>query len=80
MKRDALGFADTERVRLDEVPQRMKNVAVSIDAHMEELFSRAIEQNFVPVVDSRGVFCGIVRRRAVIVYLTELVSRVSPAS
>ncbi|MBP1547955.1 MAG: CBS domain-containing protein [Oscillospiraceae bacterium] len=37
--------------------------SVTIDADIETLFNRIIEQNFVPVVDSRGMFSGIVTRR-----------------
>ncbi len=32
--------------------------AVTIDADMDILFNRIIEQNFVPVIDSRGMFFG----------------------
>ena len=40
--------------------------SVTIDADIETLFNRIIEQNFVPVVDSRGMFSGIVTRRDVL--------------
>jgi hypothetical protein len=46
----------------------MHNRPNAIDAEMEQLLTRAIEQNFVPVVDARGVFVGIVRRREIIEY------------
>ena len=36
---------------------------------MEQLIRRTVDQNFVPVVDDRGVFIGIVTRRVVINYL-----------
>lgn len=40
--------------------------SVPIDADIETLFNRIIEQNFVPVVDSRGMFSGIVTRKDVL--------------
>lgn len=40
--------------------------AVTIDAGVDTLLARITEQNFVPVVDSRGMFSGIVTRRAVL--------------
>ncbi len=46
---------------------------VHIDAEMEELLSKATDQNFVPVVDSRQVFIGIVRRRDLVKYCLRLV-------
>ena len=35
---------------------------------MEDLIERAMEQNFVPVVDDRGQFIGIITRRDIIGY------------
>ena len=41
---------------------------VRVTASAEELISRALDQNFVPVVDDRDMFMGIVTRRAIISY------------
>ena len=35
---------------------------------MDQLVEAAMNQNFVPVIDDRGVFIGIVRRQAIIKY------------
>ena len=40
--------------------------SVPIDADISTLCNRIIEQNFVPVVDSRGMFSGIVTRKDVL--------------
>lgn len=68
-----LTFAQTETYRLADVPRHVNNEPVHIDAEMEELLSKALGQNFVPVVDSRDVFIGIVRRRDLIKYCMRLV-------
>ena len=65
---EGLDSHGTGGVRLDDVPVRRLIRPVGIDAEVEELFNRAIEQNFVPVVDSRGAFIGIVRRREILEY------------
>ena len=39
------------------------------NANFEELFERVKEHNFVPVVDDRGCFIGIILRRDVMNYL-----------
>ena len=70
-----LTFVGAEHVTVSEVPRRTNVQAVGIDAQMEELFSRALEQNFVPVVDSRNVFIGIVRRRAILEYYAKASTR-----
>lgn len=36
---------------------------------MSELFNRSLEQNYVPVVDDRNIFIGIVTRKTIISYL-----------
>jgi CBS-domain-containing membrane protein len=67
-------FWDTERVRITDVTRRMVLRPVSIDAEIEALLALAIDQNFVPVVDGRGVFIGIVRRRSVLVFFRDRMS------
>ena len=47
------------------------NPAIKIDTTMNELFERITNQNFVPVVDDRNFFVGIITRKDVINYLRE---------
>lgn len=68
-----LRFEDTEKIRLTEVPWRMNNTPVKINAEIEDLLSLATGQNFVPVVDDGGIFIGLVRRREIIEYCTGLI-------
>lgn len=42
------------------------NPAVKIDVSMEELLERSMYQNFIPVVDDRNFFIGIVTRQDII--------------
>ncbi len=67
-----LTFADTERVMIKDVPQRMTNVPVRIYANIEDLLSLAIVQSFIPVVDDSEVFIGIIRRSDIIEYYTKI--------
>jgi len=41
---------------------------VSVECKMEDLIDRALNQNFVPVVDDRGFFIGMVTRKDIIKY------------
>jgi CBS domain-containing protein len=66
-----LSFNDTEHVPLDMVKRRMSVRPLPIDADIESLFSLVLDQNFVPVVDDRDVFIGIVRRRAILAYFQD---------
>lgn len=67
-------FDKLNRIPLTEVPLRWCNHPVRIDATMGDLIERAVEQNFVPVVDDEDVFIGIVRRREIIEYCAKLLS------
>lgn len=42
---------------------------VKASASIDEILSRAYSQNFVPVVDDRGVFIGMIKRKDIIKYL-----------
>lgn len=69
-----LSFDKLQRIPLTEVPLRWQNYPVRINATMRDLIERAVEQNFVPVVDDEDVFIGIVRRREIIEYCANLLS------
>lgn len=62
----AASMADCESIRISDIKRTDRNPAVRITATSEELISRALEQNFIPVVDDRGAFMGIVTRRAML--------------
>lgn len=69
-----LTFDKLHRIPLTEVPLRWQNHPVRINATIGDLIDRAVEQNFVPVVDDDDVFIGIVRRREIIEYCAKLLS------
>ncbi len=64
-KRDMEKHRVQELVRLDFCPP------LSIDASEAEVIESSLRQNFVPIVDSRNVLCGLLTRRIVIKYLAE---------
>lgn len=57
-----------ENVTIREILQSGRTRAVCIDTDMEELLEQAQNQNFVPVIDDRNVFIGIVTRKDIIRY------------
>lgn len=54
------------------------NPAVKIDTTMEELLERIMDQNFVPVVDDRDKFVGIITRKDFINYYCGLANMRNP--
>ena len=57
---------------VSDIMDRSSNPAVPITASAEELMDRILSHNFVPVVDARGSFIGIVTRRNIMKYYQEL--------
>lgn len=51
-----------------EIAHRRDNHPVTVDTPVENLFTAAADQNFVPVVDDKMSFIGIVTRRAILQY------------
>lgn len=70
-----LSFDGTRNIWLKDIPRRLENKPVSINAHMEDLLSLATHQNFVPVTDDVGTFIGIIRRREIIEYCIKLITK-----
>ena len=66
--RFGLDLRQAETYPIADVPRRARYQPVRIDTTMEDLVEKALNQNFVPVVDDRGVFIGIVTRKAILQY------------
>jgi CBS domain-containing protein len=76
--RPDITFETSHRHSLSEVPLRMTNKPVRIDANMEDLLELIKNQNFVPVIDDMEKFIGIVRRSDVIEYCARRVFGLEP--
>ena len=61
-----LRTAETRRIM--EISRRKDNVPVRVTASMQNLVERAIAQNFVPVVDDKDTFIGLITRKAIVSY------------
>lgn len=70
-----LSLRGAERLPITSIPRRSDNLPVLASANMEDLIDKALNQNFVPVVDDRGYFIGIITRRDIIRYYYEKGSR-----
>ena len=58
-----------EDMPITSIERRRDNKSVKIYESMENLFDKVMNQNFVPVVDDKKVFIGIVTRKDVLAYL-----------
>ena len=60
-----------ENIFIHDFPRKADYEAVSADADMEDLLRKAMNQNFVPVVDDQKKFIGIITRKTIIEYCYE---------
>lgn len=65
-----IDMRDLKNITIDGAVHK-ENFSVRITASMDDLLSSILDHNFVPVVDDRGMFMGIVTRRAVIKYFAD---------
>ena len=63
-----MDMRQAEARRIMEITRRKDNVPVRVHTGMHELISRASTQNFVPVVDDKDTFIGIVPRSSIMQY------------
>ena len=66
-----MDMRQAEARRIMEISRRKDNVPVRVTTSMQDLVERASSQNFVPVVDDKDAFIGIITRRAIINYCKE---------
>ncbi len=70
MSMGSLETRDLEKARIDDIISQ-RNPPVRVTTTVEELLSRALDQTFIPVVDDRDMFMGIITRRAILCYCVE---------
>ncbi len=63
-----LTLKNSEDISITAIKRRMDNLPVHADSNMEDLISKALNQNFVPVIDDKDVFIGIITRKDMIQY------------
>ena len=66
-----MDMRQAEAHRILEIARRKDNIPVRVTTSMQELIQRAVHQNFVPVVDDKDTFIGIVPRKAIIKFCEE---------
>lgn len=64
LQQRSLRTAEEHDIRDILIPDR--NPPLRIDSPISEVFSQIMRHNFVPVVDDRDTFCGIVTRRSIL--------------
>ncbi|HBE8441547.1 TPA: CBS domain-containing protein [Clostridioides difficile] len=68
-----LDLKGLEDVPVIDINRKMDNSPVSINADIEDLVIKSLNQNFIPVIDDQDTFIGIIKRRDVIGYCYEII-------
>lgn len=64
-----LSLRGAEEIAIMSISRNRDNEPVDVDANMEDLLNKAMNQNFVPVIDDRKRFIGLITRKDLIQYL-----------
>ena len=66
-----MDMRQAEAHRIMEISRRKDNIPVKVTTSMSNLVERASIQNFVPVVDDKDTFIGIITRRSIMQYCAQ---------
>lgn len=58
-----------ESVKLSEIEKYRQYKPLNISSPIEEAFQLSLDQNFIPLIDDRGMYIGILKRKTIIEYL-----------
>ena len=64
-----LSLREAEDIPIMSIARKRDNEPVDVDVNMEDLLNKAMNQNFVPVIDDRDRFIGLITRKDLIQYL-----------
>lgn len=64
---------DIEHVCVSEVNRKFTNLPINAFAQIDSLMERAVQMNFVPVVDDNNIFIGIVTRKAIMKRMYDII-------
>ena len=67
-----ISLKDLEKIPLFEVPRYRTYECLSISSTFDEILNLSLNQNFIPIIDDRGMFIGIIKRKDIIKHLLEL--------
>ncbi|MBE6975613.1 MAG: CBS domain-containing protein [Ruminococcaceae bacterium] len=70
-----MDIRQAEAHRIMEISRRKDHIPVRVNTSMQDLVDRASTQNFVPVVDDKDTFIGIVTRSSIIQYCSHQLFR-----
>lgn len=68
IKNQNIQLEQAEEIPIRRIRRKRDYVPVSVNTQMDELVAAAMTQNFVPVLDDKKSFIGLIKRNAIIQY------------
>ena len=62
----------SENINIMEIKRFRDNAAIKVNSDIQDLINVSKSQNFVPVIDDRNMFIGIVTRQDIIAYFYDV--------
>ena len=62
-----------EKVLIKDMERYRQYRSLEVSSLWSEFFVLSLEQNFIPVVDDKGIYIGIIKRKEIIKYLSDKV-------
>ena len=72
-----ISLKDLEKIPLFEVPRYRTYECLSISSTFDEILNLSLNQNFIPIVDDRGTYIGIIKRKDIIEYMMQNMNKVT---
>ena len=58
-----------ESIKISEVEKYRPYKPINVESSIDEAIVLALDQNFVPIIDDRGIYIGILKRKTILEYL-----------
>ena len=70
-------IAVAENKSIKEINPYRPYKAISINSDIEEVIKLSLNQNFIPIIDDRGTYIGIIKRKDIIEYMMQNMNKVT---
>ena len=64
-------LSDAEKTKVKDIERYRSYKTLSINTPVIDVLKLSMEQNFIPMVDDRGIFIGIIKRKSLLNFLFE---------
>ena len=75
VNQESIDFKEMKDISVADIVRPTWNAPVTLDAPLDHVLERVLDQNFIPVVDDRNMFMGIITRKSVLKYYHDMMQQ-----